>query len=183
MIHFKKADSSHQAIIFEWLEEPHVTEFWDNSQAHKDDILNFINGRKTPSNYFDGNFSYWIGYVNNDPCAFIMTIKENPGEDRPDIKNQYISLSGTTYSIDYMIGNKNYLGKGLGAEILNNFTIFFKTQIDPMADTFFIDPNTSNPRAKRVYEKAGFKYIGDFLMDDDGVFSGLKSHFLVKKLS
>jgi len=36
-IHFEKAILSHKDIIFEWLDKPHVREFWDNSQAHRDD--------------------------------------------------------------------------------------------------------------------------------------------------
>jgi len=28
-----------------------IMEFWDNTQAHKDDIVNFAEGRKTPSSY------------------------------------------------------------------------------------------------------------------------------------
>jgi hypothetical protein len=53
-IHFEKASIKHQNIIFQWLAEPHMQEFWDNSPEHKEDILIFINGRMTPSNYFKG---------------------------------------------------------------------------------------------------------------------------------
>lgn len=37
-IHFEKANLSHKETIFNWLKEPHVQEFWDNSQEHKDDF-------------------------------------------------------------------------------------------------------------------------------------------------
>ena len=55
-IHFEKANSSHLDIIFWCLAEPFVQEFWDNTQGHKDDILNFVNGRREPSNYCDGKY-------------------------------------------------------------------------------------------------------------------------------
>ena len=45
-ITFEKATTTYEEIIFSWLAEPHVQEFWDNSQEHKDDILNFIQGQK-----------------------------------------------------------------------------------------------------------------------------------------
>jgi hypothetical protein len=32
--------------------------FWDNSQAHKDDIVHFVEGRKTPSPYLEGKYIY-----------------------------------------------------------------------------------------------------------------------------
>jgi len=34
-IHFEKASSQKQALIFEWLDTPHVQEFWDNSAEHR----------------------------------------------------------------------------------------------------------------------------------------------------
>lgn len=43
-INFEKASISHIDIIFGWLAEPFVQEFWDNTQAHKDDIANFAEG-------------------------------------------------------------------------------------------------------------------------------------------
>lgn len=48
-IHFEKVTSTHLDTIFSWLAEPHIMEFWDNTPAHKDDIVNFAEGRKTPA--------------------------------------------------------------------------------------------------------------------------------------
>lgn len=41
-IHFEKASLQHEGIIFQWLNEPHVQEFWDNSPVHRKDILIFL---------------------------------------------------------------------------------------------------------------------------------------------
>jgi RimJ/RimL family protein N-acetyltransferase len=180
-IQFEKVSFQHQKTIFAWLEEPHVKEFWDNSQGHKNDILNFIDGRKEPSTYANGLYVYWVGLISEKPYSLIMTIREDPGEDRPQIKNDHLSKTGSTYSIDYMIGDKDCFGKGLGAQTLKEFITFFQREIDPQADTFFIDPDVNNPRAKHVYEKAGFEHVGDFIMEGSGVFAGRKTHFLVKK--
>lgn len=89
-IRFEKVTLKHQKIIFEWLEEPHVQEFWNNSQAHKDDILNFIGGRKKPSSYANGHYAYWVGLIDEEPYSLIMTIQEHPGEERPQIKNEHL---------------------------------------------------------------------------------------------
>jgi len=45
-INFAKVTGAHLDTIFSWLTEPHIVEFWDNTQAHKDDIVNFAEGRK-----------------------------------------------------------------------------------------------------------------------------------------
>lgn len=55
-----------------WLNEPHVQEFWDNTQAHKEDILNFIQGRKTPSQYAEGN-----GCFSGRKTHFLVKTMEN----------------------------------------------------------------------------------------------------------
>ena len=181
-ITFQKACLKHKDFIFNWLNEPHVQEFWDNSQAHKDDIRIFLHGRNEPSDYADGRYVYWIGLLDDVPYALLMTIKEYPGEDREKIKNDYISTTGSTYSIEFMIGKTEYFGKGLGARTLEEFTKFFQDQVDVKADTFFIDPDVANPRAKHVYGKAGFVHVGDFVMGGKGVFRGHEMNFLVKKL-
>jgi RimJ/RimL family protein N-acetyltransferase len=82
--------------------------------------------------------------------------------------------------MDYTIGNIACFGKGLGAKTLEVFIDFFRSSYDSQADTFFIDPDVTNPRARHIYEKAGFKYIDDFIMEGEGVFAGRKTHFLVK---
>jgi RimJ/RimL family protein N-acetyltransferase len=182
-IQFEKATLAHKDIIFEWLNESHMQEFWDNSQEHKDDIINFINGRIEPSHYFDGIFTYWIGLTDNEPFCFILSAPVVLGDNDHQIWKEHLSTTGTTISIDFGIGNKAFLGKGLAAQSLCAFTEFFKSQIDPKADTFFIDPDENNPRAKHVYEKAGFKMVGDFKTEGKyWKFSGDKTCLMVKKL-
>ncbi len=180
-ITFEKINHHHESIIFEWLAEPHMQEFWDNSQEHKEDIINFINGRITPSNYFNGIFTYWVGMVDTNPFCFILTAEVNKNDELPKIWQDHISKTGATYSIDFGIGNTNYLGKKLASPTLKLFTEFFQEKIDPSSDTFFIDPAEHNPRAKHVYENAGFKMVGDFEMDI-GVFKGEQTHLMVKTL-
>jgi RimJ/RimL family protein N-acetyltransferase len=80
-----------------------------------------------------------------------------------------------------MIGSSDYLGKGFGAKTLAAFTDYVREKIDLRADLFLIDPATTNPRAKHVYEKAGFKYIGDFIMNGSSSGAGKIHHLLIKK--
>lgn len=179
---FKKASLEQQNEVLNWLSEPHVKEFWDNSQEHREDILVFMNGRKEPSPYWDGMFDYWIGFVNNEAYCLLMTSEILPNQsDLPEIWKAHLSSHGRTFSIDFMIGNKKYLGQGLGGPTLERFTKFIQENIDHSIDTFFIDPADSNPRAKHVYENGGFQTVATFYRD----FQDKKNtkHFLmVKKL-
>lgn len=180
-INFEKANLKYKNTIYEWLESPHVKEFWDNSQEHKDDILIFINGRKSRSTYFDGIFTYWIGKIKEEPYCLLMTSVVDANDNIPELWKDNLSKSGKTYTIDFCIGSKKYLGKGLASPTLETFINFFQKNIDNKADTFFIDPDENNPRARHVYEKAGFEVVGDFNMES-GFFKGHRSLLMVKKL-
>ena len=168
-------------MIFSWLNEPHIQEFWDNTQDHRDDILNFMEGRKSPSSYCDGKYVYWIALSNDEPFAMLMTIQETHEEDIGELKLSHLSKTGHTYGVEYMIGNTEYFGKGYGARTLTEFMDFLRDSFDKKADTFLIDPATHNPRAKHVYEKAGFKHIADFIMGGHYSGSGKAHHLLIKK--
>jgi predicted acetyltransferase/RimJ/RimL family protein N-acetyltransferase len=180
-IHFEKANLSHIDIIWAWLAEPFVQEFWDNTQGHKDDILNFVNGRKEPSEYCDGKYVYWIASCDGHPFAMLMTIQETAEDHIDDIKLNHLSKTGRTYGIDYMIGDKNYFGKGYGAKTLIEFFDFFIKEVDFKADTFLIDPASDNPRAKHVYMKAGFEHVDDFVMSGEVSGAGKPHHLLIKR--
>lgn len=178
-LHFEKAAPHHQDTIFQWLAEPHMIEFWDNSQDHKNDILNFIHGRK--QTYFYGTTQYWIGLMDNTPFSFILSdiFLEHQGLSKAH--KRHLSPSGHTIGLDFGIGNTDYLGKGLSAPTLDAFVHFYQGQVDPLADTFFIDPDANNPRACHVYGKAGFQYVGDYNVQA-GAFVGHISHLMVRKL-
>lgn len=180
-ITFKKATTHHKEYIFSWLSNPHVQEFWDNTQSHKNDILNFIAGRKSPSDYCDGKYIYWIALDAGRPYAMLMTIQETTKDNIGTLKRSHLSKTGHTYGLDYMIGSTEHIGKGYGDKTLIEFINFFRNEFDNKADTFLIDPASDNPRAKHVYEKAGFTHIANFIMGGNCSGSGKLHCLLVKK--
>jgi RimJ/RimL family protein N-acetyltransferase len=176
-ITFEKASLEHKDLIFRWLSEPHMMEFWDNSQDHKDDILNFIHNR--PQHRYSGTTKYWIGLINDIPYSFILSDVFKEAEDLSDIHKKHMSKSGNTIGIDFSIGNKKYLGQGLAVPTLDAFIRFYKSMVDIGADTFFIDPDENNPRAKHVYAKAGFLAVGEFEVKE-GPFKGQINCLMVR---
>lgn len=178
---FEKAAHKHWEAVSNWLNEPHIQEFWDTSIEHKQDILIFMHGRKELSPYWNGMFDYWIGSINSEPYCLLMTsVILSSQTDLPEIWRTYLSKTGKTFSIDFMIGNPKFLGKGLGGQTLEKFTQFIKNR-DPKVDTFFIDPAASNPRAKNVYEKGGFMEVAQFFRDCNGE-KDVKHFLMIKRL-
>lgn len=176
---FEKASIKHQELIFSWLKEPHIVEFWDNSQEHKEDILNFIYARK--QNYFYGTTMYWVGLIDNEPYCFILSDIVGYHQELPELHRNNLSKLGNTIVLDFGIGNKKYLGQGLAAPTLQKFVSFYQNEVDSLADTFFIDPDQNNRRAQHVYDKAGFELVGKYDVKA-GAFEGSISQLRVKRL-
>lgn len=176
-IYFEKANESHVNLIFSWLSKPHMKAFWDNSQEHKDDILNFIRGEK--QHYFSGTTAYFIAAIDNQPYAFLLADKLEISEDLPALHRQHVSRTGDTIAIDVGIGNILYLGKGLAAKTITAFIKFYKKVINPKIDLCIIDPSEKNSRAIHVYIKAGFVSVGRFSPVQGG-FIG-EPHILMKQ--
>lgn len=180
-IHFEKATLPYYQPIMDWLCASHVKEFWDNTPEHRQDILLFMQGRVESSPYADGIFTYWIGFADQDPYCLVMTSEMISDADLPSYYKECISKTGKTCSIDFMIGNENYFGKGFAAPTLEAFMQFMREKIDPAINTFMIDPEEANARAKHVYEKVGFKMISEFV-STRGSGKGIKHFLMVKKL-
>lgn len=85
------------------------------------------------------------------------------------------------WTIDFMIGNEQFLGKGLASKSLQAFADFVKT-IDAEIKQFLIDPTETNNKAIHVYEKAGFSKVAEFA-PDKGHFLGMKHFLMLKKLT
>ena len=181
-IHFEKATLPYHYVILEWLDAKHIKEFWDNTPEHRQDILLFMQGRKESSPYADGIFTYWIGFIEQDPYCLVMTSEMINDADLPSYYRECISKTGKTYSIDFMIGNENYFGKGLAAPTLDTFMRFMREKIDSSIDTFMIDPEEANPRAKHVYEKAGFQTVSEFV-STRGSGKGTKHFLMIRNYS
>lgn len=179
-IHFEKASILHIDTIFRWLAEPHMMEFWDNSDEHKHDIMHFIHNK--PQTYLAGTTQYWIGFIGEEPYAFFLSdILKKEQADLSETHRANMSDMGHTIILDFGIGNKAFLGRGLGAETLSAFMLFYKQSVDPKTDTFFIDPDENNPKAIRVYKKAGFAKVGQYQVIQ-GAFIGQTNDLMAKKV-
>lgn len=134
---FKHVEVKDRPLVHKWLEEPHIAEW-----IHGIGLQNTLNGLEK---FFQGNAdtTYWIGYDNDTPFAFLITSPE--GND------------ATT--LDLFICNLNYLGKGMAVSMIQDFLI---SQF-PNMTRVLIDPEATNQRAIHVYQKVGFKIIGEFI--------------------
>jgi ribosomal protein S18 acetylase RimI-like enzyme len=135
--HFSPVESSQISLIHGWLQQDHIKE-WIHGKGLQNTLTGlekFLRG--------ESDTTYWIGYHKGIPFAFLITSPE--GSD------------ATT--LDLFICDLNYLGKGLAVPMIREFLISHFSKVKKV----LIDPEASNERAIHVYQKAGFKIIGEFI--------------------
>lgn len=124
-------------MIYNWFLQDHIKEW-----LHGVGLQNTLTGLEK---FFKGGYSttYWIGYDRETPFAFLITSPE--GED--------------AITLDLFICDLKYLGKGLAVPMIREFLV---SQF-PHTKRVLIDPEATNARAIHVYQKVGFKIIGEFI--------------------
>ena len=132
MVSFRPLEESDFPLLLDWLQRPHVKEWWDDG----DDTLAKVSQHysRDPDTTFrfviQSDDSHTIGYI------------------------QYYLESGDVVGIDLFISELALLNRGLGTEVTTTFVNMIKEQLNPMK--IVIDPEPENHRAIRCYEKAGF---------------------------
>lgn len=134
---FAPAEPFQRALLHRWFEQKHIKEW-----LHGVGLQNTLNGLEK---FFQGrsDTTYWIGYDNDVPFAFLITSPE--GKD------------ATT--LDLFICDLNYLGKGLSVPMIKAFLTSQFSHVKKV----LIDPEATNVRAIHVYKKVGFKITGEFI--------------------
>jgi RimJ/RimL family protein N-acetyltransferase len=137
MFHFAPAQSSQRELIHRWLEQEHI-KAWIHGTGLQNTMVGlekFFKGESTTT--------YWIGYDRDVPFAFLITSPY----DRD------------TITLDLFICDLNYWGKGLAVSMIRAFLLTHFSD----KKRVLIDPEATNTRAIHVYQKAGFKIIGEFI--------------------
>lgn len=168
-ITFEKLDKKYYQILKDWWHSERVKQFWDNSSEMEEDVDNYVvNGQKT---FYD----YYIGLYNGVPYALVMT-SEQKEDDYYEYYKNYLSKTGKTYAINFMIGNEEFVGKHLSSITLRTF---IEQYSDEEADRFIIDPEFDNDIAFKCYKGAGFVDVDEYTVKD-GYFKGKKLHLMIR---
>jgi len=155
---FKPFAKEDMPLFLSWAKKPQVRDTW------------FQEGYEAINKYYEkieGNgYDYaYIIYLDEKPIGYIQTSDlyayrkkcKNP-------KGVFTHEAQGTFCLDIFIGEEDYLDKGYGTQIVTAFVD--KLLKEFKAKKILIDPASSNKRAIRCYEKAGFKIIRK---ENDGV--------------
>jgi RimJ/RimL family protein N-acetyltransferase len=149
-IGFIPVTPAHYPLLKQWLNEPHMREWWGDPDEELGFIRDMVEGRDTTRPFLiavDGSpvgyIQYWfIGHHQNETW-----IADNPW---------LAELPAEAVGVDLSIGYAERLSKGIGSAALSAFVARL---VSDGFQTIIIDPDPANIRAVRAYEKAGFRPV------------------------
>lgn len=132
--------------ITHWLNEPHVTKWWDGRSAAEQIAEDF-----GPALRGEDPTRCWIWEVNGRSIGFGQDYRIS---DHPD----YALLSSHPDAIgfDYAIGEPAFVSRGIGTSVLWVYLRDIVWPAYPGAPEFFAAPDHRNTASLRVLDKLGF---------------------------
>ena len=147
-IAFLPLQEKHIPLLRAWLKEPHVAEFWQETENEEEFRQKFLS--KLP----ERGVSPFVIAIDSKPIGYIQYYDacKVGGGWWPDAKEG-------TFGIDQFIGDPSFIGRGFGTKIINKFVddLFSRRTFREI----ITDPEPTNKRAIRAYEKVGFKAVGE----------------------
>jgi aminoglycoside 6'-N-acetyltransferase len=138
---FRAVTEADLPMLKAWLAEPHVAEWWDEGpEAALAEIVEAMDSVETEP---------LIVELDGRPIAYVQSYDPHLEDGHP-----YQDQPFGTLGIDISIGPPDLVGIGHGSAIVRQFADML---FEEGAPRVVIDPDPTNLRAIRAYEKAGFR--------------------------
>ena len=149
---FRPASISDLDLLKFWDQQPHIIEAGANDWDWDKDLNESAEWRQ----------QYIIEY-DDRPIGFVQIMDPATPEN-----NYWHPIPNNYKAIDIWIGEKEYLGRGIGTNIMEMaMDICFS---DPMVEAIVIDPLSSNLRAIQFYKRLGFEHLEDRIMQGEEIY-------------
>ena len=150
---FNVGSKKQSDFVKSWLKQDYVAQYFYGKGLKNtlEDLEKFINSETS-------QWTHWLAYDGTTPFAYLMTSIIDPSES---VYAKYCDSSSVAITLDLLIGDVSYLGRGLSHRMIQNFL----QQKFPDVTDVFIDPAMENTKAIHVYEKAGFDKLEQFIPD------------------
>jgi aminoglycoside 6'-N-acetyltransferase len=135
---FRPMTAADLPLMRYWLAQPHVSEWWRNA-----DDFEFVSG-----DFDHPDMSQFIVAVRERPFAYLQCYRM--GDWHTGFGPQPLGTRG----LDQIIGEVDMVGVGHGSAFVRQFTESLLRNGTPRV---VLDPDPTNARAIRAYEKAGFQ--------------------------
>jgi aminoglycoside 6'-N-acetyltransferase len=160
-ITFQPLNETHFDLLLKWLQTPHVKAWWDKDVKWTKELIYkkyscYVKGYKRlvlANKVIKKPMHAFIICADNQAIGYVQAynVHDFPRED-----DYAINLPQGCAAIDWYLGEPSSLGKGIGTQALK---LFLNTQVPQNFTHVFVDPETANKAAIKVYEKVGFRVV------------------------
>lgn len=155
MVTFKPLTLQDLPMVHEWLQRPHVAEWWREPTS-----LDELRRDYLPGTMSESSTRASIAILDGEPIGFMQSyVAMGSGEGWWEQQTD-----PGTRGIDQFLANAEQLGRGLGSSMVSSFVE--RLFQDPAVTKVQTDPSPKNQRAIRCYRRAGFIVHGEVTTPD-----------------
>lgn len=160
-------DGQHVDLISKWRNHPHVYQNWGGPKAHiqiRKEIESLVQNDKTNA---------YVVYYQSRPIGFMQSYQA-----LPDKKGWWPNEPRGTWGIDFFIGESEFLRKGLGSQLVKEFSDHLLKSSSVLR--IIADPAFDNEISHRTLKRAGFHQLRPISTPDgkSSLFHKLKAPFI-----
>jgi aminoglycoside 6'-N-acetyltransferase len=158
-ISFRKLEQRDLSMLQGWLNAPHIQGIYEKAPVSMEEVEEKYNARILEN----ARVKSFVILHDDKPIGYIQAYRVS---DDPRYEKAF-ALPYDAAGIDLFIGEKEYVGKGLGSNIIKKFT---KEVVFSLFDVEYCiaDPGVKNTPSMRAFEKAGFKPVKTIIDPEDG---------------
>jgi aminoglycoside 6'-N-acetyltransferase len=152
-ITFRPLRESDLPLMYRWFNTPHVSKWWE-VEGEKRPSLELVKKHYRPRVLGSERIDVYLIMHDGNPIGMVQSYKL---DDEPDEKTNF-GLDRKCAGIDLLIGEEDFVHRGLGSGIIREFLkeiVFKKYNVA----SCIVDPQVENEIAIKAYYKAGFKYL------------------------
>lgn len=134
-------------LLLKWLSDPQVLEFYEGRDQQ-------FNTQKVRKKFLDrkDQVNRCIVHYKQKPIGYIQFYELDEGT-----KRDYGYRNDVVFGLDQFIGEEGWRGKGIGTKLIQTMTTYICE--DYNVDRIVMDPQKSNRRAIKCYERCQFTKV------------------------
>lgn len=152
-ITFRRVTRDDFALIAGWLAEPHVARWWNHEftpEAIERDFGRSVDGAEPNEDH--------LALLDGRPVGLIQYSRFADYTEYLDEMTPLMKVPDDAVSIDYLIGDPQLTGQGLGSAMIRQFCDYI-WQTNPEATYVIVPVVSANVASWRALFKAGFRLV------------------------